>query len=270
MATSSRLPNFDRLSVLIATILLAYTSARFIDLPARDLGIQLPGFYLGIELNTNTVIGLLVAGLAGSGTYWLLREHKSFEPRMALQHLILPAVTALVIGVPLNNLPFGTIWWAVFILGGLILSAVLTAEYITIDPEDIRQPAAAGVLTSLSFALYLILAISLRATETRLLVLLPPLFVAGGLVSLRTLNLRLQGQWLSAQAIGIALIVSQVATALHYLPVPPISFGLVLMGLAYAQTVFISNLSLRYAIIQAATEPAISLVIAVAVALWVQ
>jgi hypothetical protein len=268
MASASRLPNFDRLSVLIATILLAYTSARFVNLPPRDFGVQLPGFYLGFQLNANTVIGLLVAGLAGSGTLWLIRDHKSFTSGLAIQHLILPSLTALVIGVPLNNLPLGTLWWSVFIMGGLILSAVLTAEYITIDPEDIRQPAATGVLTALSFALFLILAISLRATEVRLLLLLPPLLFSSGLVSLRTMHLRLQGRWLFAQAVGVALIVGQVAAALHYLPVHPIAFGLYLLGLAYALTVFFSNLAQQNRLIQAASEPIFVLVVAVVFALW--
>ncbi len=270
MASARRLPNVDRLNVLIATILLAYISSRFINLPARDLGVQLPGFYLGLQLNTNTVIGLLVAGLAGSGTHWLIRDHQSFQAGSAHHHLILPALTALVIGVPLNNLPFGPLWWSVFILGGLLLSAVLTAEYITIDPEDIRQPAAAGVLTALSFALYLVLSISLRALDVRLLVLLPPLILAGGLVCLRTLHLRLHGRWLFAQALGVALILGQVAAALHYLPVAPIAFGLYLLGLAYGLTVFFSNLAQRLDLIPAASEPVLALVLSIVFALWAQ
>ncbi len=270
MAADRRLPNFDRLSVLIATILLAYTSARFVNLPARNLGFQFPGFYLGVQLNANTIIGLLVAGLTGSGTYWLIRDHQSFKSTLAIQHLILPSVTALVIGVPLNNLPFGLVWWSVFIVGGLILSAVLTAEYITIDPADIRQPAAAGVLTALSFALYLILAISLRATNARLLLLLPPLFAAGGLVSLRTMNLRLQGRWLYPQAIGIALILKPNCRGPALFAGTPDLLWPLLLGLAYAQTVFISNLSLQYDGIRAASEPALALLTAIAIALWVR
>ena len=270
MASGSRLPDVDRLSVLVATILLAYASARYINLPSRDLGLQLPGFYLELQLTTHTVVGLLVAGLAGSGTYWLIQYHPSFKPGVALQHLILPALTVLVIGVPLNNIPFEPLWWVIFVLGGLVLLAVLTAEYITINPEDIRQPAAAGVLTALSFALYLILAIGLRASNVRLFLLLPPLFIAGSLVSLRTMHLRLQGGWLVAQSIGVGLILSQMAAGLHYLPVPPVTFGLYLFGLAYALTIFFSNLTREGDLAQAATEPIVVLVITLIMGLWIQ
>ena len=270
MATPRRLPDFERLSILIATILLAYASTQFIDLPARDFGVQLPGFYLDLVLSTNTIIAFLVTGLTASGTHWLLQDHPTYHSDRILQHIMFPALTALVIGIPLNNLPFGLAWWVVFILGGLVLLAVLIAEYIVIDLEDLRQPAATAVLTGLSFALLTILAISLRAAGTRLFLLIPPIFIFGGLVSLRSLHLRLHGRWLVPQAAGIALVIAQLATVLHYLPVTPITYGLLIAAVGYSLTVFVSNLSTGIDRSQAMIEPGIILFVYLGIALWIR
>jgi hypothetical protein len=56
------------------------------------------------------------------------------------------------------------------------------------------------------------------------------------LVTLRSLYLRLAGQWYFAWAIGISLVTAQVAMALHYWLLSPLRFGLVILGLAYALT----------------------------------
>ena len=75
MERTTYLPNADRLSILSAAILLAYAASRFVELPPRELGLQLPGFYLAVELNIHTVVALLVAGLTATGADLLLRDH---------------------------------------------------------------------------------------------------------------------------------------------------------------------------------------------------
>ncbi len=120
-------PNLDRINVLSATILLTYMFTGFIDIPAREFAAQLPGFYLEIQFNTQTIVSLLVAGLAASGTDWLLRSHPSNEGRPMVQHLLVPTLTAWVIGVPLSQQALGLYWWAGIFLGGGILILVLMA-----------------------------------------------------------------------------------------------------------------------------------------------
>jgi hypothetical protein len=262
------LPESDRLSVLAATILLAYASARFVDLPAWDLGLQLPGIYLSLEINVRTVVALLVAGLTATGAEWLLREHPSLGNRSTLQHWLLPALTAWVIGVPLYRLPPGPQWLASFAIGGALLMLVLVAEYIVIDPQDVRHALATAGLTAVSFALFLMLAITLRSAGLRLFQILPVLTLFAGLVSLRTLHLRLQGQWVFFQAGALALIVAQLAASLHYWPISPVTYGLALLGPAYALTSLIGGLSEGEPLSQALFEPAIVLVVVWTTAVW--
>lgn len=263
------LPNPDRLSVLAAMILLAYALTRFIDLPAREIAVQLPGFYLAYQINVRTIVALLAAGLTATGADWMLQEHPALKNKGTFEHWLLPALTAWVIGLPLYQLPNGPLWWAGFLIGGILLMAVLVAEYITVDPDDVRQPAAAAGLTAVSFALFLALAIALRYAGIRLFLIVPALGLAAGLVSLRALHLRLHGRWAFIEAGIITLVTGQIAAALHYLPLAPVPFGLAILGPAYALTSLIANLADEEPLQQAIIEPGLVLAILLGTALWI-
>jgi hypothetical protein len=265
---SQSLPDADRLSVLAAMILLSYALARFINIPARDLELQLPGLYLAIEINVRTIVSLLVAGLMATGADWLVRQHPAARDKNTFEHWLLPALTAWVLGVPLFQLPLGPLWWAGFAVGGAVLMLVLVAEYIAVDPNDVRQPVAAAGLTAVSFALYLTLAIALRFSGTRMFLIVPALTAAAGLFSLRTLHLRLHGQWAFAQASLIALVSGQFAAALYYWPLSPVSYGLAVLGPAYALTSLIANLAEGEPLKQGLIEPALVLAVVWGTAMW--
>ena len=272
------LPDLGHMSQLVATILLAYALASFVNLPGRQFAVQLPFFYLELSIDGHTVVAALVAALTATGAIWLLRDHAalgkqnlvqhSLVQHSLVQHTVLPALTAWVLGVPLLQLPLSLAWWGGFALGGILLMLVLLAEYITIDPGDLRQPLAAAWLTAVSFALYLILAASLRYAGTRLFLLLPSLTLAVGLASLRTLRLRLHGDLALLPAGIVTLVTGQVAAALHYWPLSPVAFGLALLGLAYALTSLMGNLAEGEPPRQAALEPLIVLGLVWGVALW--
>jgi hypothetical protein len=235
------LPDRNRISVMTATILLAYALTRFVDIPSQKLSLSILGILLPIEINFHTLVSVLVAAMAATGSDWILRSHPSlantsFGWRSMLHHWILPALTAWVIGIPLGNLPGGLIWWATIGLGGVLIVLVFISEYNVVDPADVYHPLAALGLTALSFALYLLLAINLWSAGLRLYLLLPALVIAAGLVCLRTLYLRTGGRWLFVWSIGIALVVGQIATGLHYWPISPVRFGLLILGPTYALT----------------------------------
>ena len=268
MRRTQHLPDLDRLSTVAAAILLAYALARYVSLPSRLVSLQLPGLYLGFDLNFRTFVVLIVAGLTASGAEWLLRQHPALQDRIALEHWLLPALTAWVIGIPLLELPLGWIWWLGFVIGGATLMLVLVAEYIVIDHDDIRQPPAAAGLTVLSFGLFLFMSVSLRLVGIRLLFLLPTITLGGGLVCLRTLHLRLRGRWAFAQAFTITLIIGQLTAALYYWRISPVSFGLILTGVSYALTSFFAGLEEGLSPREASLEPAIILGILWGAAAW--
>ncbi len=268
MIEHRHLPDADRLSVFAAVMLLAYAVARFVKFPASEIGLQLPGLYLDVVINLRLLVALLVTGMAAAGADWLLRQHPHLGERLTLEHWILPAITAWVIGVPIYQLPLGWQWWSWFLIGGGLLVLVVVAEYISIDPQDLRHPAATAGLTAVAFALFLILAISLRDVGQRLLWVVPAMALAGGAIALRTLHLRLGGVWALFQAGVIALVIGQFTAGLYYLPLSPLAFGLILLGIAYGLTVLLANLALGRSLSRAAAEPLVILVIMIAIGLW--
>ena len=268
MVEHRHLPDADKLSVLSAIILLAYVIARFVDVPLNEFTIQLPGLYLDFEISIRSVISLLVAGLAASGAEWLMRQHPRLRDQKTFEHWILPAITAWVIGVPLFQLPLGFQWWLWFVIGGSLLILVVVGEYITIDPDDIRQPVATAGLTAVAFSIFLILAIALRDVGFRLFWIVPALAFVGGTIALRTLHLRLHGLWAWFHAMIIALVLGQIAAALYYLPASPVAFGLILLGVVYGLTGLIANLAEGSSVRRAVIEPAIILSIVIITAIW--
>ena len=270
MVKTRNMPDADRISVLAATIMLAFTLTRFIEFPATDLSIQLPGLFLPLQINIYTVVAFLTAGLTASGADWLLRDHPALKGQRTFQHWILPALTAWVVGIPLFQFPLGLMWWVIFAVGGALLMLVLVAEYIVVDPQDVRQPPAMAGLTAVSFALYLILAIVLRSSGVRLYIILPALVLGAGLVSLRTLNLRSHGQWQVFESGVIAFLIGQMTAALHYWPLSPVSFGLALLGPTYALTSMIGSLSEGESLSQVWIAPTIVLLVSWGIAIWIR
>jgi len=190
---------------------------------------------------------------------WLLRAHPSLQETRTIEHWLLPTLATFIIGVPLAILQSGIAWWAGFAVGSLLLVLIFMAEYIVVEPSAPNYAIATAGLTALSYAIYLILTTALRYAGARLFLLAPAIFVVAGLVSLRTLHLRVGREWEFNWAFGIALICMQIGAGLHYWPVSPVQFGLALLGPLYALTTLTGNLLEGVPLRRAMIEPLIAL-----------
>jgi len=227
-------PDLNSLSVLISTVLLAYTLTHFVELPLLSLDVRLFGVFLPLQLNFPILVSLLVAGLVASGTNWLLHDHPTVKPdSITVEHWLLPGLTSLVLMLVVEQIPFGFLWWVGAVLSGLVLMLVLMAEYIAVDPENKYYLLAEVGITSLSMAFFFLLALLLHTAELRLFFRIPLLSLAAGLVYLRVLHLRTDGQWLIIPAGISLLIIGQLSAGLHYWPLNPVSFGIALLGPLY-------------------------------------
>jgi hypothetical protein len=262
------LPDPTRLSILSASILLAFALTRIVNTPHYGITIPLIGMTISLSLNLNTLIVLLAAGLTGTGMGWLLQTHPSLEKGEAREHWLLPTLTVLVSGVALYTLPPTSIWWLGFGLEAVILLVVFYAEFVAVDPADSWYPFATAILTVLAFVIFLILAVALRASNMRLYLLAPALFLGGGLVGLRTLHLRLNERWEITWAIGIALVTLQLGAALYYMPLTPVRFGLGLLGPVYALTSLAVSLAEGRPFRQAILEPAVMFILLSGLMVW--
>jgi hypothetical protein len=115
----------------------------------------------------------------------------------------------------------------------------------------------------------LILAIALESAGLRLYLILPALILAAGLVSLRTLHLRLNGRWLYLPTFVVIVILTGIIAALHYWPLSPITYGLLILGPAYSLTSLIGALSEGQPLRQAIIEPGVVLLAVCGIAIWI-
>jgi hypothetical protein len=264
------LPDSDHIGILTSTVLLAYALTRLIQAPEFNMEVQLPGFYVALPLNVTTFMSLLTAGLTATGMDWLLRGHPALNGRTTFQWWILPTLTTFVVGVPLSILPDGAPWWIGFAIGGVFIFFVFLAEYIVVDADAPYYASAMAGLTAISYTLFFILAVALRYSELRLYILIPALFAAAGLASLRILHLRFSGRWEYAWAAGIAFVCIQLAAGLHYWPLSPIQFGLMLVGPLYGLTNLAANLGEDQPASRAAIEPAVATALCWGMAIFIR
>jgi hypothetical protein len=263
------LPDPTRVSVLTAAVLLAFALTRVVNAPHLfSILLPLGLFKLKLIFNLNAIIVILAAGVTATGMDWLLRTHPSLEKGETREHWLLPTLTVLVIGIALYSLPNTAIWWLGFGLGAAIFLVVALSEFVVVDPNDARYPLATAILTVLAFVIFLILAVALKAANARLIMVIPALFLAGGLAALRTLHLRLNERWEFAWAVGIGLVVAQLGAALHYLPLTPVRFGLALLAPLYALTVLAVSLAEGNPFRRAFLEPTVMLILFWGLAIW--
>jgi hypothetical protein len=253
----SYLPSTNRIGMLIASVLLAFALTRLIQSPRFTLTITLPGFYFAYPLTLGTAITVLAAALTATGMDWLTRDHPALGKKPNIEHLMLPTLTTFVIGAPLALLSNETAWWIGFAFSAVLLTIVFLAEYITIDQSAPSYGFARAALTALAYALFLILATSLRFSGARMFLLIPVIFIVAALISLRILHLDGADRWDFPWSIGIAFVCAQIGAGLHYWPLTPIQFGLALTGPLYALTMLCANLAENIPVRRAALGPAI-------------
>jgi hypothetical protein len=245
MSIRNSLPEINRLSIVMATIMLAFALTLLVSFPAPTVSVNLLGIELVFSLNFGTLTILLTSLLAAAGTAWLLQSHPDYadsNPQLRLvRHWIVPVLTTFVIGVALENFRGEVFWWVAYILGSLLLLAVFIAEYNVVNVDSVRHPIASMTLTGLSFALYLLMIVAIYSANLRLYIRLPLIAIGAMTVISRSIHLRL-GEWHLIWALVCSLVVSEVAVGFHYLPLSPLQAGLIIVGLAYSLTGVVSSI----------------------------
>jgi len=251
------LPDPNRIGLVTSTVLLALVLGRFIPTEGFSIEVKVPLLPFAITLDITTIMSILTAGLAATGMDWLLRGHPSINRRVTFQWWFLPTLTTFVISVPLSILEGGRAWWIGFLISGVLIFFVFLSEYIAVEPDSPYYTLSVAGLTAISYTLFFVLSIALNSSGVRLFILLPALFIAAMLASIRILYLWMGGKWEFAWSLGIALVSVQLAAGLHYWPLTPIQFGLLLIGPLYGLINFAINLSENISIRRATLEPSI-------------
>jgi hypothetical protein len=243
------------MGMLIASVLLTFALSRFIQSPGLTLSLSLPGFYYAFPLTLGSFLTLLAAALTAAGMDWLTRDHPYSEKHSTREHLLLPTLTAFVMGTPLALLSNSPAWWWGFLVGAVLLAAVCIAEYISIDPSAPAYGLARAGLTAVAYALFLILVTSLRFSGARMVLVIPSILIVAGLIGLRILHLDGTDRWDFPWAVGIGLVCAQIGAGLHYWPLSPVQFGLAVTGPLYALTMLSTSLTENVPLRRAVVAP---------------
>jgi hypothetical protein len=235
-------PNTDRISVITASILVSYALLPFVQISSRRFSFTVFGILVAFSFNFYNLISLITAALAAAGTDWMLREHPEIGNNSTIPHLLLPALTAAAIGIPLGFIQVSPAWWIILALGSVLVLMVLIGEYVSINMDSQYYPISLMILSAVSFGLFLIIAIAVRAANLRLYLTAAIITIVYAFFSLRVLQLRFGGSWPTKWTAVIVLAIAQFTIGLYYWPLSPIRFGLLLLGPAYALVGIASSL----------------------------
>ncbi|MCJ7694099.1 MAG: hypothetical protein MUO40_01605 [Anaerolineaceae bacterium] len=238
MREQHSLLNSDRLSVVMAMIMLAFGLTRIIPISSNAISFQILGINFDILLNMRTVMAIMTGFLAAFGSDWIIKEHPTSRNTkgkwyLSIQNWIVPVFTSFVISITLNQMFAGLSWWIIFGLGSILLLLIFIAQYTINDISETNHPFASVALTAITFALFLILAIAMKASGLRLYVILIALVLAAGFVCLRTFYIRLNGGWVLLWSILVIIMTGQITVGFYYLPLSPLQFGLFTTGSLY-------------------------------------
>lgn len=233
--------DFDLLSVLTGTMLLALALTRFLEVPLRPLlQVTVLGSPLTINLSAISLLILLVLGLAVTGTAVFLRSHP-FWDQAAIKHTtmfwIVPGLLSMALAAWLNRMHSGP-GWTVALLGcAVLLPLALLVEYGEVDSaaQDVNWRTWVQIVLVHLTAVILFIVIydaRLRSLVSGTAVLLIATLLAARLFWPLTPDL---GQtFLYAAIVGLAL--GQMTWVFNYWRLSGLQGGFLLLLLFYSLT----------------------------------
>jgi len=227
----------DRLSVLLAVLLLGSVLFRFIELPEQVWELEPLGSPLEIRASETMLLTVLMIGLVCTGTSLVLHDHPflvAHSGRPLYISWILPAVLAGLSAYLLSLAPTLPVWIVGLVAVSVSIGLTISAEYATVSPEAPGYPTARLVLNVLAYALAFVLFAVIYQTRTRSLVTATLTMLTAALLALDLLSVAdvaLQRMLPFAGIVG--LIIGESTWALNYWQISAWTGGLVLLLIFY-------------------------------------
>jgi hypothetical protein len=243
------MPIYERISALVSLTLLGLLLLFLVDLPTRELSFIVLGSPLSFQLSQRGLIALLLAGMACAGADAVVRLHP-VSRRGELGHhtflfWILPGLLSLLAALLLPLAPDRRLWAGGLAATGLLLGSVILAEYYTVDPLNRYYEWARQGLNIVTYAIGLVLFISIYQTRSRSIISVTALLIASSLLALELLRApRLRSEqarsdrsgltWIYASLVG--LLIGEATWALNYWRANGLTGGLLLLLIFYLLT----------------------------------
>ena len=235
----------SRFSIVSALVALSLTLIYFLpeDVPARVLSI--PG--LQISFSPLQLIPLFIAIISLTGAYWVLIsnpeiERKGWLVQQVLPNLVLPAINIFIFALILIQTNKSYEWWGILFAGVLTFSIILYAEYQVMKSNVSTNTIFTVLLISLAHALFMAFTIALRASISRVFLIIPAIVLASIFVSYRTIYLRTDGKFTAYWIYVVTFICFQFAIALYYLFLTPNQYGLILTAILFVSNAVIARI----------------------------
>lgn len=210
----------DRLSVLVAVLLLGGVLFRFIELPEHVWQLRPLGSPLEIHLTGVWLLIALMVAVVCTGTNLILHGHPhlgEFPGRPIYIFWILPGVLAGLAAYLLAWAAAWPLWVVVLILTGVSVGVVIAAEYTTVCPDTPGYAVARFALNVVAYVLAFVLFAAIYHARARSLVTATLALGVAALLSLDLLSVTdapLRRVLIFSGVVG--LVVGESVWALNY------------------------------------------------------
>lgn len=228
----------DRLSVLLAVLILSSVLFRFIELPGHVYQLQALGSPLEIHASGTLLLVTLMVGLACTGTSLVLHDHPMVMERSGRPvyiSWILPGVLAGLSAYLLSLAPTLGLWIAGLIVFGVSVGLTVSAEYATVSTDARSYATTRLALNVLAYLLAFALFVLIYRTRTRSLVTATLTLLTATLLALDLLSVAdVSVSRMLPFASIVGLIIGESTWALNYWQASPWVGGLLLLLIFYA------------------------------------
>jgi hypothetical protein len=233
--------DYDLLSVVTGTIILALGLSRFLEVPLRPLlQVTVFGSPLAINVSADNLMIWLVLGLAVTGTAVFLRSHPFWEQAEIQNEVmfgIVPGLLSIALVAWLNRMQSGLGWVSVLLGCAVLLPLALLVEYgaveLAVAEGSWRSWAQMALVQLTAVILFTVIYDArLRSLVSGTAVLLIATLLAARLFWPLTPNLR--QTFLYAAVVGLAL--GQMTWVFNYWRLSGLQGGFLLLLLFYGLT----------------------------------
>jgi hypothetical protein len=230
----------ERASVVSTLVVLGLMLGAFLQVPAWSYKLTVLGSPLTISISQTALMAALLVGITCAGTDTIVRSHptaRRIEARYSFVTWTLPALTVLLAVVLLPQAPTLIYQLAGFVLTGLILTLVISAEYYTVDPASSRYLGARLSLNAWAYLLALVLFVLIYSAKARSLISATGVALVSTLLALEFLRSAGRGFTRTALYAAIAgLCTGEIVWAMNYWRISGLTGGLILLLGFYVAT----------------------------------
>jgi hypothetical protein len=223
----------ERASVVAALVVLGLILAAFLQFPTWTYGLTVLGSPLTVSISQTALMAVLLVGITCAGTDVIVRSHptaRRIEARYSFVTWTLPALTVLLAAVLLPQAPTRLYQLAGYVLSGLILILVISAEYYTVDPASSRYLVARLSLNGWAYLLAAIVFVLIYSAKARSLISATGVTLVGTLLALEFLRSAGRGFGRTALYATIAgLSTGEIIWAMNYWRISGVTGGLILL-----------------------------------------